>query len=188
MKTPAQIKDHPIHPMLVGFPIGLWVFSFVCDLIYHLGGGNPVWATVAFYSMAGGVVGAVLAAVPGFIDWLSIRDRNAKRIGLIHMLLNVAALILFGYNLYLRTQVPPTDGLPLALSLITIVGLAVSGWLGGTLVYRYHVSVSEPPEAEVARTGSLSTHAGPGPSGPYDLRQGDRRIRRTDRRTHAIAG
>src|SRR5687767_5627788 len=71
MRTPASIAGHPIHPMLVAIPIGLWVFSFVCDL-FVLSGRTGAWPTVALYTMVGGIVGALLAAVPGFIDLLSL--------------------------------------------------------------------------------------------------------------------
>ena len=58
MSTPASIARHPIHPILVAFPIGLWVFSVVADLIYQLGWGRATWSDVAFYSIGGGIVGA----------------------------------------------------------------------------------------------------------------------------------
>ena len=72
MRTPASIAGHPIHPMLVPIPIGLWIFSLVCDLIAAGGSTNPAWQTVAFYSMGGGIVGALLAAIFGLIDLLSL--------------------------------------------------------------------------------------------------------------------
>ena len=72
MRTPASIAGHPIHPMLVTLPIGLWVFSFVCDLVYAFGSVTAVWKTVAFFTMAGGLVGALAAAIPGLIDLLSL--------------------------------------------------------------------------------------------------------------------
>ena len=65
MHTPASIAGHPIHPMLVPLPIGLWIFSFVCDLAFVFGSGAAVWSTVALYTMAGGIVGALLAAIAG---------------------------------------------------------------------------------------------------------------------------
>jgi uncharacterized membrane protein len=58
MRTPASIVKHPIHPMLIVFPIGLWIFSLICDLIRLAGASPDVWATVAFYSMVGGLIGA----------------------------------------------------------------------------------------------------------------------------------
>src|SRR3712207_1913155 len=72
MRTPASIAGHPIHPMLIPLPIGLWIFSFVCDVVYVTGFGGDQWLTVAFYTMVGGVVGAMIAALPGIIDMLSL--------------------------------------------------------------------------------------------------------------------
>ena len=68
MRTPASIGKHPIHPMLIVFPIGLWFFSLACDLIRLAGATNDAWSIVAFYAMVGGLFGALVAAVPGFID------------------------------------------------------------------------------------------------------------------------
>jgi hypothetical protein len=70
MRTPASIFKHPIHPMLIVFPIGLWIFSLACDLIRLAGATGEAWSTVAFFSMIGGLIGALCAAVPGFIDLL----------------------------------------------------------------------------------------------------------------------
>ena len=69
MKDRVRFKNHPIHPMLIPLPIGLWIFSLAADIIFRAG-GNPSWSTVAYYSMAGGIVGAIIAAVPGFLDFL----------------------------------------------------------------------------------------------------------------------
>src|SRR5439155_1300719 len=62
MRTPANIARHPIHPMLVAIPIGLWIFSLICDLVYRFGGGNPNWQVVAWYTLVGGILGALVAA------------------------------------------------------------------------------------------------------------------------------
>ncbi|MGZ8204157.1 MAG: DUF2231 domain-containing protein, partial [Burkholderiales bacterium] len=62
MRTPASIAKHPIHPILVPLPIGLWIFSFLCDLTFVLGSGTYVWFTVGFYTMIGGTIGGLIAA------------------------------------------------------------------------------------------------------------------------------
>lgn len=143
MRTPASLRSHPVHPMLIVFPIGLWVFSLVCDIIYHAGSYNPFWKDVAFYSMAGGVVGAVLAAIPGFIDYLSLTDPRIKRIATTHMVLNLIVTALFLFNLGLRYQAAATgDTFPIVLSLVALGLLSASGWLGGSMVYEHHVGVS----------------------------------------------
>ncbi len=134
MSSPASIKNHPIHPMLVALPIGLWIFAVVCDIVFATG-APAVWNTVALYCVAAGIVGALLAAVPGFIDYLSIDEAAMKRIGRYHLLLNLGAVVLFGINLGLRFRLPENSRLPLLLSIIGVVGIAVSGWLGGEMVY-----------------------------------------------------
>jgi uncharacterized membrane protein len=143
MSTPASVKGHPVHPMLVTLPIGLWVFSFVGDIVFLAGWGGPVWRVVALYTIAGGVVGALLAAVPGFIDFLSIYDHRVRRIALSHMLLNLLAVALFAVSFYLRI-VSPLGSLPVWVSLVGLVVVGISGWLGGELVYVHQMGVGKP--------------------------------------------
>lgn len=142
MRTPASIARHPIHPMLIPFPIGLWVFSFVCDLIYTYGTQNPVWKTVALYSMIGGLIGALLAAIPGLIDLLSL-PAGPRSTAIVHMSINLVVVALFAVDIWLRLRAGATDTSngPMWLSLAAIVLLVVSGWLGGKLVYELGVAV-----------------------------------------------
>ena len=146
MRTPASIAGHPIHPMLVAVPIGLWIFSLVCDLARVAGSGNPAWATVAFYTMAGGIAGALLAALPGFVDLLSLPPRPRKT-AIAHMLINLTVVALYAVNLWLRWSTPADLELPFWLSLTGIGLLTISGWLGGKMVYVLGVAV-EPLAAE----------------------------------------
>jgi len=141
MASPASFHKHPIHPMLVAFPIGLWMFSLVCDVIYAMGWGGPVWNEMAFYTMAGGLVGALAAAVPGYIDYRSVTDPAVRKIGQWHMLINLTIVVVFTVNLWLRMDSQPGAGMPLTLSVIAIGMLSVSGWLGGHLVYVHGVAV-----------------------------------------------
>src|SRR5262245_3333780 len=90
----ARILDHPIHPMLIPFPIGLWVFSLAADVTYRFG-GDPVWLTIAYWTMVGGTVGALAAAVPGLIDFLSLRDPRTVQIATAHLVLNLSIVALF---------------------------------------------------------------------------------------------
>jgi uncharacterized membrane protein len=143
MQTPANIAKHPIHPMLIAIPLGLWIFSFVCDLIRLFGGTSPNWAVVAYYTMIGGIVGALLAAVPGIIDMLSLRG-GLKRVALIHMSINLTVVVLYIINAWLRSE--GTSGVAFWLSLIAIVLLGISGWLGGKMVYVHGTAVQIPPE------------------------------------------
>jgi uncharacterized membrane protein len=143
MRTRAQVAKHPIHPMLVPIPIGLWIFSFVCDLTFVLGSGVSLWYTLSFWTMIGGLVGAVIAAVPGVIDMLSLTGQP-KRLALTHMALNATIIVVYAVNLGMRIQGASIAGVPLVLSAVAIVLLAVSGWLGGHMVYVHRVGVQEP--------------------------------------------
>ena len=114
MRTPASIGKHPIHPMLVVFPIGLWIFSLVCDLIGLSVAAPAVWHTVAFYSMVGGLIGALAAAVPGLIDLLYYKGGAppVKKIALTHMVINLSVVVLYAVNIWLR--IDRLEGLRLA--------------------------------------------------------------------------
>jgi uncharacterized membrane protein len=146
MASPASLGGHPVHPMLIPFPIALWVFSLVADVIY-LWRGNPVWRDwVAFYTLLGGIIGGALAAVPGFIDWLSLKDREVVRIANWHARLNVIALLIFVASFYLRTTsgaglVGGSHTIPFVLSAVGVILITISGWLGGELVFRHGVAV-----------------------------------------------
>src|SRR5437588_9823683 len=95
METTASIKKHPLHPLLVALPIGLWIFSLVADIIFNCGWGPPVWREVALYTLGGGIVSALMAAVPGLIDLISLTDPDLKRTGIFHMLVMLASVGVF---------------------------------------------------------------------------------------------
>jgi uncharacterized membrane protein len=152
MRTPASIRHHPVHPMLVVFPIGLWVFSLVCDIAYHGGSHNAFWKGAAFYSIAGGIAGAILAAIPGFIDYLSLTNRNVKKTATTHMVINLLVVAIFVFNLGIRYNANASAEIfALALSLVGIGLMCISGWLGGTMVYEHGVAVSDREETETRR-------------------------------------
>lgn len=141
MKDLARVGNHPIHPMLVAFPVGLWIFSLVADIIYRAGGPDA-WSSVAFYAVAGGIVGAILAAVPGFIDYLGMKAPNIKKVALWHMLLNVSALVVFSISFFLRRGDLAGTG-AFVLSITGVAFIIVSGWLGGHMVYVQGMAVDE---------------------------------------------
>ena len=149
MRTPASIAGHPIHPMLVPLPIGLWIFSLVCDLIAAGGNSNPAWHTVALYTMGGGIVGALLAAVFGLIDLLSLPP-GPRRTALIHMGINLVVVALYLINFGMRYSDPAKGGITLGLSIVAIGLLVISGWLGGKMVYEHGIGVSTVPQAPPA--------------------------------------
>src|SRR3954462_15214314 len=130
MQTPASIARHPIHPMLVPIPIGLWIFSFVCDLIYKFGGAAEPWTTIALYSMVGGILGALLAAVPGLIDLLSLPE-GPRATAIKHMAINLTVVALYVINFWLRERSSGEPGGLMWLSIISLGLLVISGWLGG---------------------------------------------------------
>jgi uncharacterized membrane protein len=132
--------------MIIVLPLGLWVFSFVADIL-HFNGVGSYWHIVSAYAMAGGVVGALLSAVPGFIDYFALKDKAAKQIATWHMMMNLGAVVLYSYNFWLRyTHHYQAEGLPFILSIATIILLTISGWLGGELVYVHRVGVLEQSE------------------------------------------
>jgi uncharacterized membrane protein len=151
MATPASIRKHPIHPMLVVFPFALWTTAVVFDVIGMVT-GNMTLRAAAFYNIGAGMVGALAAAVPGFIDYLTLRGR-AARVGTWHAALNVTALVLFAASWLLRTRwgagvVGLESWIPLLLGFVGLALVVASGWLGGTLVYEHGVGV----EPAAART------------------------------------
>jgi uncharacterized membrane protein len=129
--------------MLIPFPIGLWVFSLVCDLVYLFGTQDAVWKTVALYSMIGGVIGALVAAVPGLVDLLSLPE-GPRRTAVVHMSINLVVVALFAVNIWMRMRgggEAVTSNTPVWLSVLAVALLVVSGWLGGKLVYEHGVAV-----------------------------------------------
>ena len=150
MASPASIHKHPIHPMLIPFPIALWIFSLACDVVYAMGWGGAVWNQMAFYTMAGGLLGALAAAVPGYLDYRSLTDPAVKKIGQWHMLINLSIVVLFAINLWLRMESEPGTVLPVILSVVAVAMLGVSGWLGGELVYVHGVAV-EPQKTMISQ-------------------------------------
>jgi uncharacterized membrane protein len=134
--------------MLVPLPIGLWIFSLVSDIVFLRGWGGGVWHDMAFYTMFGGVIGALLAALPGFVDYVAVLRRSrfasTPKVATVHMGLNLTIVVLYAVNLYLRTSMPATARVPVWLSAVAIALLVVSGWLGGSLAYVHRVGVAEP--------------------------------------------
>lgn len=155
MESRTKILGHPLHQILIVFPLGLLITSVVFDGVYYAT-GNPRWADIAFWMIASGVVGGVLAAVPGVIDWAAIPSgTRAKAVGSWHGLGNVVVLALFGASLYLRSgdpTAPPDAALLLSLGGVLLGG--VTAWLGGELVDRLGVGVD--PGAHLNSPSSLS--------------------------------
>lgn len=168
MESRAKLFGHAIHPILIVYPLGLLSTAVVFDVI-HLVTANPMWATISFWMIAAGVVGGLLAALFGLIDYLNIPNgTRAKRIGLLHGLVNVMVMALFAISWVLRSDLPeaPTS-LALALTFIGVGAALLGGWLGGELVERLGVGVAE------------NAHL----NAPNSLTQPDRNELRVDRET-----
>lgn len=145
MESRAKFLGHPIHPMLIVLPLGLFISAVVFDALY-LWLATPAFATVAYWNIAGGVLGGLLAAVFGFIDWLAIPSgTRAKRIGLLHGASNVVVVLFFATAWLTRGGT--VDNAPgMGVFLLEAGGLvlgSVAGWLGGELVDRLGVGVDD---------------------------------------------
>lgn len=145
----AIIAGHPIHPMLVTLPIGLWVFSLACDIVFAAT-GDAQWNTTAYLTLGGGIIGALLAAIPGFIDLLALHEGAERRTGVVHMSLNLAIVIVQCINFWLRSQAAYSVPLVLGISVIAVAALLVSGWLGGQLVHVLGVTQPERVRSDLA--------------------------------------
>lgn len=155
MHSKAKFLGHPIHQMLIVFPLGLLGTSLVFD-IAHLATGNTRWADVSFWMITAGIIGGLVAAAPGLIDYLAIPSgTRAKSIGLMHGVGNVIVLLLFVISWVIRRPDPGAPGVAAIVLSFFGVGLAlVTGWLGGELVDRLGVGVDD--GANVNAPSSLS--------------------------------
>ncbi|HXF77595.1 MAG TPA: DUF2231 domain-containing protein [Usitatibacter sp.] len=142
MRTPASIAGHPIHPMIVPIAIGCFVFSFASDLICLATGSADPWNMLAYYTMIGGIIGALCAALPGLIDLLSLPAGYTRGIAIKHMSINLLVVVIYIVNAYMRHANPQQLKLPMILSLVTVLLLLVSGWLGGKMVFEAGVGVN----------------------------------------------
>ena len=166
MKTPASIGGHPIHPMLITIPIGLWIFSLVSDLVVFFSrveDTQELWFALAYYTMAGGLFGAVMAAIPGLVDFVSMTDRRIRRLAATHMTINLTVVALYAVNLWLRTAMPPSADIGLGLSLLGVLLIGISGWIGAEMVHVHGVGVLD------ATDMAAVTEPAPGESGKSRL-------------------
>jgi uncharacterized membrane protein len=149
MYSKVKIAGHPVHPMLVAFPVAFYTATLVCYIV-HSSNNNPFWFKVAVVANIAGVVMAALAAIPGFIDWLNIpADSRAKKTGLFHLLSNVLALVCFGITALTEykkwNDINPTQGLAIPITALGLVLTLAAGFLGWTLVQKHHVGVDVTP-------------------------------------------
>ena len=144
MESRAKLLGHPIHQMLIVFPLGLLATAFVIDVIY-LAGDSLIFAAVSYYLIIAGLIGGAAAAPFGFIDWRAIpRNTRAKRVGALHGIGNVIVLALFLVSVLLRADLPSAP--PTLAYVCSFAGAAialVTAWLGGELVDRLGIGVSD---------------------------------------------
>ena len=165
----ASIAGHPIHPMLVPFPIAFLVGVLVVDIVFAAT-NDPFWARAGFFLLFAGVVSAVAAAAVGLVDFLSIAYVRTLTAAWMHFLGNGLAVLLSIWSLVRRwgDHVSGADGLGIALSVIVVGILLVTGWLGGELAYRYRVGVMSEAERQRDRhTAATPAYAGQKP--PPDI-------------------
>jgi uncharacterized membrane protein len=164
----SSLSGHPFHPMLIVFPLGLLATAVAFDIV-GLVSGTSTWFTISFWMIAAGIIGGLLAAVPGLIDWLAIpRNTRAKAIGLLHGAGNVVVVLLFGISWFIRrgnSDVPMN--VALVLSFAAVVLALITGWLGGELVDRLGVGVDN--GAHLNASSSLSGR--PATESPQPLRR-----------------
>ena len=146
MYSKVKIAGHPVHAMLVAFPVAFYAATLVGFIAYQAN-ENPFCFRVAVLANGAGIVMAVVAALFGFIDWLGIPSaKRAKRVGLNHMLLNVGALVLFGINFFIQypkwDEVQPNSSPSIMLTALGLILTLMAGFLGWSLVQKHHVGVS----------------------------------------------
>jgi uncharacterized membrane protein len=171
MESRAKILGHPAHPILIVFPAGLLMTSLFFDIAYLIT-NNAQFAVVAYWMIVAGVIGGVIAAIFGAVDWAAIpMGTRAKTVGLWHGIGNIAAMLLFGISWWLRSPQPEAPGwAPIILAIIAVGQLLITGWLGGELIHRLNVGNDE--GANLNAPSSLSGPATGTATDYNDIRKG----------------
>jgi uncharacterized membrane protein len=155
MESRIKLLGHPVHPILIVYPLGLLSTAVVFDVVYVVSGNGDL-ATFSFWALLAGVIGGLAAAVFGLIDWLGIpKGTRARRIGAFHGVGNLVVVTMFLISFLLRMRSPQylPDLLPLVFGLVGGGISLVTAWLGGELVYRLHVAVDD--DANLNASSSL---------------------------------
>jgi len=159
MQGKATVKGHPLHPLFVTFPIGCFVAAVVADLI-SIWAGPVFWAPMSTWLILFGVIGGLLAAFFGFIDYMSApMTVRAKSIAAWHMTLNIAMIVIFGWACAIRFLDHTSVG-GYALTGLGIVILLVSGWLGAEVAHNHLVGSTE-QDARLGREAADNTALAP---------------------------
>lgn len=145
MEQEPLMARHPIHPMLMPFPIALWVFSLASDCMYAFQFGGPVWKEIALYTMVAGVGGGVAAAVPAYFDYRAITRPDSAHVARRHMLLNGLIVLLYSLNVAVRLETGPDALVPVAASVAGVCLLVVSIWWSSAFTYAEAPSAGAQP-------------------------------------------
>ncbi len=146
MKSIFSIAGHPIHPMMVALPVGLILWTFAASLIYIATGGAHMWYSVAFWTDLAAMIALLVAALPGFGDYLTMAiHTDARGLATIHMGVNVLTLLLFLAAFLIMLDDRATAG-GLLIAAVVLQGVAaglvtIGGWIGGEMVFRHHLAM-----------------------------------------------
>jgi len=156
MESRVKLFGHPVHPMLIVFPLGLLALAVIFDII-HFATGTGYWSEIAYWMIAAGLISGLVAAPFGLVDWLSIpANTRARRIGALHGIGNVVVLLLYFGSWIIRGNAPQDPAAFAYVLSFVGAGLAlVTGWLGGELVDRLAIGVD--PGANANAPSSLTT-------------------------------
>ena len=168
MEGGAKFLGHQIHPMVIVFPLGLLSTAGIFDIVYYAT-ATAAFTTVSYYLLLAGLMGGVLAAIFGAIDWFAIPSgTRAKTIGAIHGMVNAVALVLFLGSWYMRpSSLAEPGAVAMILAIAGLVVALVGGWLGGELVERLGIGVhtGAHPDAPSSLETENATGQKPGPGG-----------------------
>lgn len=144
VESTAAIAGHPLHPMLIPFPIAFLTGALLTDIVYWLT-TEVFWARASFWLIAAGLIMGILASLLGLIDFATIERARAYTAGWIHAVGNVVAMLLSTVNLWLRWDDMVAAVMPwgLILSIVIAMFLGLTGWYGGELAYHYKIGVME---------------------------------------------
>lgn len=146
-RSTASIAGHPIHPMLIPFPIAFFVATLLCDLAYW-SSGSTGWVTATIWLLGAGLIGGALAAIAGLTDVLGSAQIRNLRTAWLHAGGNIIAVLIEAYNWYSRDAYGAPAVLPIGivLSAVVVLILLFTGWKGWEMVYRHRVGVADHPE------------------------------------------
>ncbi|HEX3019979.1 MAG TPA: DUF2231 domain-containing protein [Chitinispirillaceae bacterium] len=138
VRSSAAIAGHPVHPIFITFPIAFFTGVLATDIIY-LATKNMFWSKMSFYLLIFGLIGSVISAISGLVEFLSLRNVRQYRIGWAHAIGNVLAVSIAAVNFAIRIN--PAMPVYLVLSAVTVLILGFTGWWGGELSYKLGIGV-----------------------------------------------